>query len=469
LRYIRSVRRALDRGLWVLAWALALSMLAEAVHDVSLAWDVWFYHLPFAARIAGIVPPEQFAYDAINQSRFDGFPLLAEALQGVLWRVTGRAECANLVAFAAVPLFAWFVKKRLDVPMHLTVIGLLAVPLVQMHATSCYVDLPGNAAAGALVLLAMQLWADERPASIGKSVALACLLGGIAANTKALLHPVVLVALVAIAVRLVRLQERRLVVLMGLALPVVFATPLKNLFLHHNPYYPVAFQVFGHTLPGPDEPYSSSPVWLEHAPRFVRFVCSVLEVGVHAAPNSRRWTVDQWTPPDASGYRMGGFFGVYMAVLLAHLAWRAVRGWKDRTVRAAVLGFVALTAIVALLPQSHELRYYMGWAMVLVAVNLWLARRAEAQVFAGLACAVALGMVLFITHGEYAYPSGESFKQLVHASVDEGALNKVHDGDRICVRRAPWTFLYASRFHAPRSYAVKEADEVVDCEGSPLL
>ena len=116
-------------------------MLVEALHDVSRAWDVWYYHLPFAARIAGIVPASQFAYDPLNQARFDGFPLLGEALQGLLWRITGRPESANLVAFSALPLFAWFAKKRLGVPMWATILALLAVPLVQIHATSCYVDL----------------------------------------------------------------------------------------------------------------------------------------------------------------------------------------------------------------------------------------------------------------------------------------------------------------------------------------
>src|SRR5208282_4614139 len=94
----------IGRGLAVFAWALLASMLAAAVHDVSMAWDVWYYHLPFAARIAGIVPAAQFTYDPLNQARFDGFPLLAETLQGALWRITGRAESANLVAFATIPL-----------------------------------------------------------------------------------------------------------------------------------------------------------------------------------------------------------------------------------------------------------------------------------------------------------------------------------------------------------------------------
>ncbi len=440
-----------ERGLVIAAWALVASIFAAALHDVSRAWDVWYYHLPFAARIAGIVPAAQFAYDPMNQARFDGFPLLGEALQGALWRVTGRPESANLVAFSAVPLFSWFMKKRFDVPMHASLLALFAVPMVQMHATSCYVDLPANAAMAALVLLAIRAWADTAPPT-NATLVLAGVLGAVAANMKALMHPVVLVALVAIVVRR---RDWRVAGIAALVSPIVFATPLKNLFLHHNPYYPVAFNFFGHVLPGPDDPYSSSPVWLEHAPRPVRFFCSVLELRV-----TDRWTVDQWTPPDAPGYRMGGYFGAYVLVNLAFFAWRAVVDRKERSVRAATIGFLVLTAIVSILPQSHELRYYMGWMIALVALNLWLAKR---LVLFELASVASLVAVIFITHGSYVYPSGESFDDLVRAEVSPAALGQVRDGERVCVRHAPWNFLWAARFHAPKTYAVTEAVEPGEC------
>ena len=457
-----------DRALRLLGWGVLASMLVGALHDVSQAWDVWYYHLPFAARIAGIVPTSQFAYDPLNEARFGGFPLFAEALQGGLWRLTGRAESANLVAFSAVPLFAWFVRRRFHVPMHLTIIGLLAVPLVQIHATSCYVDLPGNAAAAALVLVAIQAWAQPDEPMTAPALVLACALGAVAANTKTLLQPMVFASLLALGARLVRERRYRAVLAMVFALPLVFFTPLKNLTLHHNPAYPVAMELFGHHFPGPAEPYSSSPVWLAHAPRPVRFVCSALEIGT----GPLRWTVDQWTPPDAPGYRMGGFFGLYVAGLLALLVWRAVRERGDPTVRRAIAGFSLLTVLVSVMPQSHELRYYMGWMIVLVAVNLWLARRSQTMMKeqgVALACAVALGAVLTITRGEYAYASGESFRELVHTEVNDGVLAHVHEGAHVCVRRAPWSFLWAAPFHAPRSYVVQEAEVPADCAGEPSL
>jgi hypothetical protein len=412
----------------------------------------------------------------LNQARFDGFPLLAETLQGILWRITGRPESANLVAFATIPLFSWVVKKMFAVPMHLTIIGLLAVPLVQIHATSCYVDLPSNAAASVVVLVAIKAWgdADDRPDV--RLLLVAGVAAGIAANMKALMHPLVLVALVALGARVVPplARDRRFGVLamMLVALPLIFATPLKNLVLHGNPYYPVELHLVGRTLPGPEGPYSSSPVWLEHAPRPLRFVCSLLELGLPPL-GVGRWTLDQWTRPDAPGYRMGGFFGAYVVLHLVVLVWRGVRERRDRVVRVACLGFLVMSALVSVLPQSHELRYYLGWMMVLVVLNLHLASRSESHrrdgALMGLACAGALGIVLVVTRCEYAYPSGRSFDALVHVEVDDAIVGKVHDGDEVCVRRAPWNFLWASRFHAPRSYAVREAVTEAECDGSPAL
>lgn len=453
------VRRWLERALAVVAFGLLASMGVTALHDVSMAWDVWAYHLPFAARIWGLVPSSQYVFDRMNQARFEGFPLFAEALEGLLWRVTGRVQAANLVALASVPLLAWLARRRLGVPMHATVLGLLAVPLVETHATSCYVDLPGNAAMAALVLVVVAAWAEAAPPS-GRTVALALACAGIAVNTKALLHPVVGVALVALGWRV---RRPRTLALAAIALPVVFFTPLRNLFVHHNPYYPVDFHLLGLRLPGVDTPYSSSPVWLEHSPRPVRFFASVLELGVRPMSDPRRWTVDQWTPPSAPGYRMGGFFGLYAATCLVLFAWLVFRGRRSREARAAGVGFCALTAVVSVMPQSHELRYYMGWMIVLVVLDLWLVG-ARWRVAATLGSVAALVAVVAVTRGAYVYPSGETFAELLAGKVDARAVTGVRDSERVCAHRPPWNILWAASFHPPKQYVVVEASALDACE-----
>ena len=58
--------RAATRLLQALALTLALSTFAAGLHDVSRAWDVWYYHLPFAARLAGAVALPEVQADLVT-------------------------------------------------------------------------------------------------------------------------------------------------------------------------------------------------------------------------------------------------------------------------------------------------------------------------------------------------------------------------------------------------------------------
>lgn len=461
--------RAVTLALQILAAALAASILAAALHDVSTAWDVWYYHLPFAARLAGVVPAEAYAWSARNQGNYDGFPLLAELLQGLFWRVTGRPESANLVAAGSLALYLWALRREHAVPLHLGAIALLAIPLVQLHASACYVDLPANLAASLLVLKVIRLHTSPAPPPEHAPLHLLAL-AGIAANMRFQLHPVVALALLVAAPRLLPpllRGPRRNLALVAVALPLAFYAPLANLVVHHNPYYPMRLSIAGLALPGREDPYSSAPAYLEHAPRALRWLYSVLEIGVRPLTEPRRWTIDQWMPEGSAGNRMGGFFGAYAVFHVALLAWLAARGAPDprdrrSPARRSALAFAGLTAVTAVLPQSHELRYYLYWMIVLVSLNLSLVgARPDAARWApalGAACAVALGIVLAVTRAGYAYPSGSTFAELVESKVDAALLARIRDGDRVCLSREPWTFLYAARFHPPRRYAVRETD-----------
>ena len=462
--------RCFDGLLRLTALTLLLSMLTAAMHDVSQAWDVWYYHMPFAARLWGIVKPSEFLFSADNAARFTGFPLLAEWLQGMLWRVTGLPTAANLVALAAVPAFAGLMRNRFSVPLHVTVLALLAIPLVHIHATSCYVDLPANCAASALVLITLDAYVKTTLLS-WRSLLLAIASAAVAANMKSLLHPLVLVALLLVGWRQLVLtpsgRKGRLLLLMLAALPIVFASPLKNLFVHHNPCYPVRLTLLGHGFAGVELPYASSPVWLQSAPRPVRFAASVMELGVRPLTDRRRWTVDQWTPPDAPGYRMGGFFGGYV---VAQLSWLllTLACRRSRATCVTAVGFAALTALIAWMPQSHELRYYMTWAIVLVAINLWHAANGSAnqQLALGSVALVALAVVLMVTRAGYAYPSGLSFSELLRNKTNARVLSKIPVHGNVCVVRAPFNLLWSAAFHRPLQYTVAEAEDPIDCKAT---
>lgn len=469
----QRANRALDAFLKAVAALLLFSMLCAALHDVSRAWDVWYYHLPFAARIAGIMGPESLLFSAKNRAHLDGFPLLGELLQGLLWRASGRLEAANLVSFACVPAFAVFLRRRFGVPPHLSCLALLAVPLIHIHATSCYVDLLGNSATAALLLIVLDAYAKRAPPS-RTSLFSAALAAAVASNTKLLLEPVVFVALAALALRALpallrrgpQLRRRRRTLLACcLALPIVFFTPLSNTLRHANPVYPERVALAGFVLPGPEEPYSASPTWLAHVPQPLRFMASVFELGLPPLLQPRRWTIDQWTLPSAPGYRLGGFFGIYVAAQLAALALFARRDGSLRA-RRLLYGFLALTAFTSLLPQSHELRYYSFWIITLIALNLWLSLRSPAAPSAmGVLALLSLCVVLANTRGGYAYPSGITFRELVREQVDPAALRKIAPGERVCARRQPYAFLWAAPFHPPLSYRLRVSEDELGCAG----
>ena len=476
------LRRLRAASLPSLCALVLLGMLAAALHDTSRAWDGPYYHLPFAARLVGLLPASEFVFHRMNEARYEGFPLLGELLQGLAWRLLGRPEAANLVALGSLPLFALFARRRLGIPAHLTLLGLLAVPLIHLHATACYVDLPANLAASAVILVAVQAYASSERLTDG-SLALACVAAGIAANMRFQLHVVLGAALLLLGLRALRqrladahgpARRRSLSRLAALALvllPLAFFSPLKNVLVHGNPYYPVELRLFGRTLPGADTPYEASPPWLARAPRPARFAASLLELGVRPFPDARRWTVDQWMPDDSTGSRMGGFFGAYVVAQLLMLGARCALD-RARAVRVTAAGVALLAALTSVMPQSHELRYYLYFMVVLVTANLALACRPEALDLRalrpgaqGALAALALGVVLGVTRLGYVRPTGSTFAELVAEHVSAADLAGIRDGERVCVERAPWDMLWAARFHGPRRYVVKQAEEPAECEG----
>lgn len=467
--------RAFDLGLRGLAVALALSLVLAGWHDVSQGYDIWYYHLPFAARLTGLVDARSYAFSADNQARFEGFPLLAELLQGLVWRATGHVEATSFVSLAALfglPVFLWRVFR---VPPHLALVALLAIPLVHIHATSSYVDLPGNACATMLLLCAYRVIVDGRAPS-PRLLAGCGALAAATVNTKFQLVPIVAAASLPLIFYSFRFREtvsssspsaaarsalKRRALVLAAALPIVFATPLKNSIVHGNPVWPVELTVLGRSLPHVEAAYAQSPRHLASASRPVRFLRSALEIDNRPISSGRRWSLDQWAPPDDPGSRMGGYFGAYVVGNLVALAWAAWRRRTRQTIAAAAL-FAGVTLIASLVPQSHELRYYMHWMLLLVSLNLVLwVDRARAAV--GLFTTAAFAVVVWATSAGFLYASGSTFTDFLGARADTSLIESAAPGERLCISREPFTFLYAPIFHARKNYEVQEASRPSDC------
>lgn len=457
----------------LVALLVVVSMFLKSIIDVDPHYDTWVYHLPFAARLWGIVPAQMYAFEANEEVRFDGFPVLAEFGQGFFWFVFGRVQAANLVCFLSLILYLCFLKGYFKIPLYLSAIALLAIPLVQTHATTCYVDLPGNLALSALIMMTYRLYTDKHYST--RDLLTIFITAACAANIKPQLVPLVFVVLCFTLPRIVWLQAhqkrhalfkwlRTFLPAVSLALLLIFATPIKNIALHGNPFYPVRIEIAGKVLNHAVGQYSAVPEALENASRPQIWLYSLLEI------NAPSWSVDQWNGGNPNLMnRMGGFFGAYVVFNVLLLGYLFVR--DRRRTFVAVATMVVVSVVAANFPQSHELRYFMYWAISLVSINLFLVCRDKPGGLInpknlGIVCVLALAIVIARTEALYVRPMFFTLDRDIQKIVTPDVLAQINPGEKVClVGMQPYTFLYASKFHPQLnySYSVKAAGEASGC------
>ncbi|MDJ0690518.1 MAG: hypothetical protein QNJ41_18660 [Xenococcaceae cyanobacterium MO_188.B32] len=466
----------IETCLKLIALILTTSTFLKSIIDVDKQWDTWVYHLPFAARIWRIVPAEFYGLENHEEHRFDGFPILAEFLQGFFWFVFRHVQAANLVSFLSLVLFICFLKVYFKVPLYLSAIALLAIPLVLTHATTCYVDLPGNIGISIMVMMTYLLYKqDDFPTK--RDLLVIFVAAASAANIKPQLQPLVFLILCFIGLRIIWLQFKqtkaskkwllKVVPLALVASVLIFATPIKNIVLYGNPFYPVRIEVAGVVLNHKHPLYNASPDYLKGASRPQRWLYSILEI------NSPKWTHDQWSN-DPNQNRMGGFFGAYVVFNLLLLGYIFLRD-RCRETTIAVISVVIMSIVAANFPQSHELRYFMYWMISLVSLNLYLVSRYERSPdklrwlrpkYIGLVYALFLTIVLSKIGNFYAKPSFYTLDKHIQARVKPEILRQINPGDKVClVGKQPNTFLYASKFHPQLdySYSIKATGTPQEC------
>ena len=454
----RQPKPRLETILKAIALILTISVFLKGIIDIDGTYDTWGYHLPFAARMWGIVPAEQF----INmEERFAGFPLLGEFFQGFFWLITQRVQGANLVGFFSLVLYAYFLKRYFQVAYYLTAIALLGVPLIQAHAVNSYVDLIANVFLAMTIMMAYLLYQQRDLPSLRDWLVI--FLAGVgASNSKPQLQPLVFLVLCFIAVRILWLRWRlsnrqQLTTWLWQAIPtaflaslVIFATPIKNIALHGNPFYPVRIEIAGnvlnHTLPM----YSDAPGYLADAPRPQRWLYSLLEINASDLWNHDRYSKD----PDRN--RMGGFFGAYVVFQVLLLVYLIIKHRNPQTILAGKIVLV-MSVVAANFPQSHELRYFIYWMMVLISLNLYLVTHYRDSLVKptriGLISLIALIIVGIKTNFVYLKPSFYTLAQFKDRWIDREVIAQIEPGDNICLpKRYPYTFGYTPWFHPELGY-----------------
>jgi len=474
---LARIARTLSAAHIVAAATFAL-IVARAARYADTYWDTLAYHWPFAARVAGLCDAQCFLMPQSYEDRYYGFPKLWHALQGLLWRATGTPALADLLAIAMVCLLCLYLAWRFRVPLGWAWLAFLAIPEVQIELTSSYVDLPLNAAVAIALMATLRMMVD-RSADHRIDVAIAFVALELAAGSKPQLLAVALaiwsvIAVLAIArPSSVRLPGRiaTLAVFALAAMLGLLPNAIHNAFVYGNPFYPIAATAGPFAFAGPEAMFQTISVsdarigW----PGPLRWVASVLEFDAFRG-RAPPWTLGQGDVPQSSpSFRMGGYFGAYVIGALAITWWSARAIAQRRSIAAMIVG---VSIVCALMPLSHELRYYMFWMFALVSTMLALVHsplfaRPEQPLQRGVAhgaIAVALATVVSMTGGEYLRGGGARLDELMRDS--ERVVQAVPEGGTLCIlNRAREAILYAQVFHPDRHYQTRLlwADEPAPC------
>ncbi|MDS4073209.1 MAG: hypothetical protein RKL24_08615 [Defluviicoccus sp.] len=477
----------------VLGWGLVVLVTLRALLTIDPYFDTFAYHLPFAARLAGVCDEACFRMTDYGEALFAGFPKLFHRLQALFWRATGAPQALDLLTVAALVLYALFLRRSFAVPAGWTLLALLAVPLIQIHVSSSYIDLPLNlAAAGVILNLLILAQAPERFGTFRLLASLACLV--LVANSKPQMQVVAGALGLALfaACALLMLRGHRIgpfdpkrargwlgmIAFFAAAGALVAASAIANAIMFANPFYPVEIPALG--LAGPvralDAGWDSLAAAWATVPAPLRWLASVLEVdayGYREVP----WTFDQaycasaaswrecWRQPSLS-FRMGGYFVTYVLFLAAFFLWQC-RACVPVARRSLLWTVALVTLLTAVLPHAHELRYYSFWMILLVSVCLIAVFDPRAQMagrtdaarsrLLGAGCTLALVSVVLMTGGRYLTPTGPSLSSLTNTLGIDRRIAAVADGSVLCVgdQWAPFAFLFAPPFHPGRSDSVR--------------
>jgi hypothetical protein len=493
----KKQQRVIEIILSAIALVVATSIFLKAFIDVDNSYDVGWYHLPFAARIWGIVPAESFTSENIVEYRYQGFPLLTQFFQGLLWKLSGRVQAANLVGYLSLIIYFLTLRSFFQVPLYLSVIAIFAIPAVLTHASTSFVDLPGNVGVSVLMMMIYGFFSQSQLPS-KKELLFAFLGAAMAANTKPQLQPLVFVLFWVAGIRLLWLYfkytasgQRRLwltVPLAAIASLLIFATPIKNVALYGNPFYPIKIQVAGIVLN-----HKLTPETYSQGNRPQKWLQSILEI------NTPKWSTDQWNGGDEKYMdRGGGFFGAYVVFNLLLLLGLTIREQllnrkstdnKDHISRRATtaLATILLVSLIpANFPQSHELRYFMFWMITLVSLNLSLVSSLEYQKkswlqtkYFGLVYLLFMAIAWVKIDNYYLKPDFRTLERYLKNNIKAELVAQMIPNQRTCLiarhaiispNAVPFAqinnaFFYSSYFHPEikYDYSVKAAIAPEDC------
>jgi hypothetical protein len=474
---------------WMLAFsdralfAVVFILLAYAVlHDLDINYDNIAYQIPFAARRAGLIPKEAYAFGLWLEQCYASFPPLPYYINGYFWRLTGTPNGGAMISLVAFSGFCVLLNRLFRVPLLLLFIGFAAIPAIQVNIIHGTVDLTANLAFASALIMATFVLIDRWNAWWALGALTAAALAG---NYKPQFIPLAGAFAAAFVVALLLFRERREFIssigqrktvywiLFALAIIGCYDMAIRNLILFGNPLYPIQLKVLGVTLPGTSiGALYSQPLYLHDAPQQWRWFLSILDykaLGPRPLPYLLGMGDVPWDSPAAS---MGGYFSFFV---LFNLWLFFASAWsKGVSHRWLALCFIIGSIAVASTPSSHDLRYFSFWIIYLVTMNfayLWY-WNSEDVTGRRYYTAVAISAFLFIcaiTGGVNFLNFGRSLQKM-SVPIDAKFVSKFENGKRYCLLN--WNqigILATAPLHPGRSYSVLYGRSEEECKEAKAI
>jgi hypothetical protein len=421
-----------------------------------------------------LVSSENYLMDHDREIMYQSFPKLANFFQGLFWSIAGldKPQSANLVSFLSLIVYLLFLKFYLKIPFYASSIAILAVPVIHIAATACYVDLIGNVGMAIVILMTYLLYIDKNFIS-KQNIIVFTLAGSFAANTKFLLVPMLSIFFIFVIVKIIFINKSalktfriaKILLIAGLSSIIIFATEFVNIIKYQNPFYPLQIKIAGVVLnyaTVPSSNYGSAK--LAAMSNFQRWIYSLLEIGAFDERRPWPWTIAMdFVPMDSDAFGMGGYLSVYVVFNVVLLLFLCRRMTRETNFALALFLFLSILTFVQ--PFSYQLRYYMYWIMVLIALNLFLiikekenSRPIKWMNINNFTLVAMYILIIFVhlTRWDYTYPRTNFLASYMSSVLDPQILQQLEDQQKYClVDLSPHTFLYNSQFHPPRSYSIR--------------
>jgi hypothetical protein len=371
---------------------ILVSVIALSFSRPLIGFDSWAYHFPFSAKMFQINNySESFLLDKTLQIRYDGFPLLAEALQGLLWISSSSISATTLINSIPLIIFILCAAAYGGASFPILVFGILAIPLVAIHATSSYIDLffgIGLAFQYLAAVIIFQILGD----GLNKRRLLAWigvyLLAAFWAGNTKMWGPIISLGISFFLFIAVIYTHRthytkkvfsKILYIVIITVVLTCGSFIKNLILYNNPIYPIAYNipVLNLQLKGPEAEYKSYPGYAENyglLRRPIYFFLSVTEFDWKIREIPAFYSLEMGIGDSPKKYlpaRTGGWWGIYIVVsvsltLIFFLLKKCIRLSRGHLAVFPITLFCFLTCMTAFMPQSHELRYFLYWPIILI-------------------------------------------------------------------------------------------------------